>query len=290
MAVEIWKPSCNPEHMAESQPTIARRSLGRALERHRKSKGFTRAQAGRAIGYSGQTIQRIEEGTQATRPLVVEKLCSLYETPHHEMSHLTTLAVRGKEKGWWEPYFDIGTEQTSRPKIPLFLETEQAALRIRVLELQVIPGLLQSPEYLRELQAAQLPMPEDVLESWRALRTHRQKLLYSRSPLPRLEFLIGKAAIDYLEGLPSEIRDGQIERLRDTAALPSAEVRVITELHAATAGAFNILYPGDESEPFVFLDAADVCRYLEQRRIVSMFDQTFRSAREKSVPVEEYLR
>lgn len=276
--------------MPESQPTIARRSMGRALERHREAKGLSRAEAGRAIGYSGQTIQRIEEGTQATRALVIEKLCDLYGVTGAEMSHLTTLAARGKERGWWEPYFDIGAEETSRPKIPLFLETEQAALQIRVLETEVIPGLLQTQEFLRELQAVQLPMPEDVAESWRGLRTHRQKLLYNRVPLPHLEFLIGRAAIEYLDAMPAAVRDGQISRLREVAAMENVEIRIITRLHAATTGAFNLLYPGDETAPFVFMDAADGCRYIEQRQLVSMYEQMFLSAREKSESAEEYLR
>ncbi|WP_199035487.1 helix-turn-helix domain-containing protein [Glycomyces salinus] len=276
--------------MTASQPTIARRSLGRALERHRESNGLTRAQAGREIGYSGQTIQRIEEGTQATRSMVVEKLCELYCIKGAELSHLTTLAVRGKERGWWEPYFDIGAEKTSRPKIPLFLETEQVALQIRVLETEVIPGLLQTPEYLRELQDAYLEMPDEVAESWRALRTHRQKLLYNRSPLPEIQFLIGRAAIDYLGEMPPEVREGQLNRLREVAARGSAEIKIITRVHAAASGAFNLLYPGDETPPFVFMDAADGCRYIEQPQLVSMYEQTFSSACDRSVPVEEYLR
>lgn len=264
--------------------------MGRALERHREACGLTRAEAGRAIGYSGQTIQRIEEGTQATRSLVVEKLCDLYGVSAREMSHLTTLAVRGKERGWWEPYFDVGSKEVSRPRIPLFLETEQESIRIRVIELEVVPGLGQTEEYLRELQEAQLPMSDEVAVSWRGLRTHRQKLLYGRRVPPRLEFLIGKAAIDYLDQMPRGVRDGQIARLLEIDAMPSAEVRIITAVHAATAGAFNLLTPRGEAPPFVFMDTADGCRYIEQPALVSMYEQIFTSARDKSVSAEEYLR
>lgn len=276
--------------MSESQPTIARKGMGRALERHREARGLSRAEAGRAIDYSGQTIQRIEEGTQATRAIVVEKLCDLYGIDDAEMSHLTSLAARGKERGWWEPYFDIAAGETSRPKIPLFLETEQAARQIWVLETEVIPGLLQTPEYLRQLQSVQLAMREEVAESWRGLRTHRQQLLYSRAPLPRLEFLIGKAAIDYLDAMPTDVRDEQRARLLEVAAMRGASIRVLTRIHAATAGAFNLLYPGDDGEPFVFTDGADGCRYIEQPGLVSMYEQIFESARDMSIPIEEYLR
>jgi len=276
--------------MSESQPTISRRSLGRTVWRRREEKGISRAQLGRAIGYSGQTVQRIEEGTQATRSIVVEKICAELGIGNVEMSHLTTLAARGTERGWWEPYFDTGTEQTSRPKIPLFLETEQTAMRIRVVETEVMPGLLQTPEYLQALQDAQLPMPDEVAQSWRALRTKRQEMLYSRRVLPRLEFVIGKAAIDYLETLDEPVRDGQLNRLREVSAMQNAQIRVLIGLHAATAGSFNILYPGDETEPFVFSDAADGCRYIEQPQLVSMYESIFGSVQIKSTTLEEYLR
>lgn len=290
MGLEMWKSSCEPRVMPESQPTIARRNMGRALERHRESKNLTRAQAGREIGYSGQTLQRIEEGTQATRSMVVEKLCGLYNIDTAEMSHLTTLAVRGKEPGWWEPFFDIVTEETSRPRIPLFLETEQVARRILVLELTVVPGLLQTLEYLREIQAVQIAMIEEAAESWRALRTKRQELLYSRSPLPEMQFLLGRPVIDFLEGMPSSVRDGQIARLVEVNAMPQASIRVLTRMHPGAAGSFNLLFTDDEADAFGFADADDGCRYIPQPQLVSMYGQMFTAAHDMSVPLEEYLQ
>lgn len=276
--------------MTESQPTIARRNLGRALQRHRKLQGLNRTQAGKALDYSIQTMTRIEEGTQATRSLLVEKLCELYGIDDEEMSHLTSLASRGKERGWWEPYFDVGSEETSRPKIPLFLEVEQTARKICVIETEVVPGLLQTSGYLTVLQEAHLPMPKNVSERWQGLRTRRQELLYGRTPFPTLEFIIGRAAIDYLYAMEAGVRDAQIRRLREVSAMRNVTIRILTQLHAASAGGFNIPYPGDGSDPFVFMDASDGCRYIEDRRIVSMFEQTFVSARPKSIPLEEYLR
>lgn len=250
---------------------------------------MTRTALGKALGYSIQTITRIEEGTQATRSRVVEDICEVLGFDDDEMSHLTGLAARGHQRGWWEPYFDVGASQTSRPKIPLFLEAEQNSYRVVVVEESVIPGLLQIQEYLRLLQAAQLSMLDEVAERWRALRTRRQEMLYSRPVLPQLDFLIGRGAIDYLDELPAAVRDAQIARLLEVSAMENVGIRVLTGLHAATAGAFNILYPDDDTEPFVFMDAADGCRYVELPQLVFMYEQIFESAQSKSVTLEEYL-
>lgn len=276
--------------MTAQQPTIARRSLGRALTRHREAKGLTRAEAGRSITYSWQTMQRIEEGKQATRPLVVEKLCSLYGITGAEMSHLTGLAARAKERGWWEPYIDGGTKEGTRPDFPLFLETEQIATHIRVLETEVIPGLLQTEAYLLALQAAQLPMPEDVAAGVRALRTHRQRLMAERADDPRQEYLFSRSAIDHLEALPADAAEEQRDRLLAAAEVENVQIRVIASLHAGAAGAFAVLAPPEEEPPFVYIDDLDGCRYIEDLDVVSTYDRAFTLAWDKSVPIKEYLR
>lgn len=273
--------------MAE-QPTLARRSLGAALRRLRESAGQSPKDVGDAIGVSRQTIARIEAGQQATHILQAKALCEHLGATAAQKSHLCDLAVRGKEKGWWEPYTS-GSAEPTRPNFPLFLETEQVAVHIRVLETEVVPGLLQTPEYLLALQSAQLPQPPDLAESVRGLRTHRQKLMADRDDEPRVEFLISRAAIDYLDGLGADVAAGQRERLAEAAEGPNVDVRVITRLHAGTAGAFAILTP-PEVPPFVYIDDLDGCRYVEDVDIVSVYERAFGAARDMSVPIEEYLR
>jgi transcriptional regulator with XRE-family HTH domain len=282
-----WDTSC----MSEAQPTLARRDLGIRLKGHRERKGLTDKQAAELLGYNVKTITRIEAGTHGTRRLVVESLVKHYGITQDEASYLLALVVRGSERGWWEDYVDKGTKQGTRPDFPLFLESEQIASLIQVLETEVIPGLLQTPEYLLALQAAQLDIPPGVAEAVRGLRTIRQKLIYNRAVPPRMEFCVGEGAFRYLDQLPGPVRDGQISRILEVAAMPNVELRVITQLHAGAAGAFNIITPSNGADSFVFIDLMDGCRYVEDDHIVSMYGQAFRAARdEKTVPVEEYLR
>jgi DNA-binding XRE family transcriptional regulator len=275
--------------MSEAQPTLARRDLGIRLKGHRERVPLTPKQAADLLGYTVKTITRIEAGTHGTRRLVVEALVKHYGIEQDEASHLLSLVVRGAERGWWEDYVDKGTKEGTRPDFPMFLESEQIADHIRVLETEVVPGLLQTSEYLVSLQEAQLPIPPDVAEAVRGLRTHRQKLIYGRARPPRMEFLIGEGAIRYLDHLPDSVRDGQIRRLLEVAAMPNADVRVITQLHAGAAGAFNIITPSGGA-PFVFGDLLHGCLYVEDPDIVSTYARSFAAAVGKSEPAEEYLR
>jgi transcriptional regulator with XRE-family HTH domain len=264
------------------QPTLARRALALAFARIRLEHKQTPQQVGAAIGVSRQTVTRIEEGDKASRILTVKALCDHYGVSREEKSRLCELATRGQEKGWWEPYFDKARGTITAPKSPLFLETEREAVRIWVLELEVIPGLLQTMEYLRALQNAGLSMPEEIADAAQGLRAHRQTLLDERADSPQLEFIIGHAAMTYLEQLPAEVRDGQLSRIREVAARANVTVRVLNRLHAATAGSFTVLEPADDMPPFVYLDAVDGCRYVEDPDVVSLYERTFAAARESA--------
>lgn len=273
--------------MSDAQPTLAKRDLGIRLKGHRERTGLTDKEAASLLGYNVKTIQRIEAGSHGTRQPVVESLVKHYGISQEEASHLYGLVLRGAERGWWEDYIDKGSGKETRPDFPMFLESEQVATLICVFENEVVPGLLQTLEYLEALQAAQLSISPDVAEAVRGLRVRRQKLL-GRSDAPAMVFLIGEGAMRYLNRLPQQVRDGQLARLREVAAMPNAEIRVVTELHAAAAGGFAVLAP-PKMPPLVYVDHLDGCRYIENTEVVSVYERAFAAARPKSVPIEEYL-
>ncbi|TQL75459.1 helix-turn-helix protein [Stackebrandtia endophytica] len=269
--------------MAHMQPTVARRALGSSMRKLREAAGITRSQAAHAIGYSPQTIQRIEEGAQATRDHQVERLGRLYDAPPALMSEMYRYALDGNRRGWWQAH-----KEGIPSEFPLFLEAEHDASRIRVLETEYIPGLLQTPEYLRAVQDAQPPLPSARAEAVRVLRSQRQELLFGRRRLPEMEFLIGRSTLDYLHDLP-EVRRGQVERLTQIDAISEVRIRVIVGLHAAMAGSFNILTPATNSVSFAYVDSVDGCRYIEDHAVVSLYERTFNHVRSSAITLEEYL-
>ncbi len=238
---------------------------------------------------SRKTIDRIEKGVQGTKRPVIESLCRHYEVDDKERSYLLALWARSSERGWWEAYFDASNEEVINPEFPLFLESEQIATLIRVFESELIPGLLQTPDYLFALQAVQLPIPPEVAARIRALRVERQKLMFRRIDNPELEFLIGVGAMHYLMRLPAGVRDGQIARLRELNALANVSIRIVTGLHPAAGNPFNLLTTTSDMPPIAYLESRDGCRYIERSEVVFFFERLFASAREKSEDLEEYL-
>lgn len=272
-----------------SHPTISRRGLGKRLKQRRIEAGLSEQQAADLLGYTLKSVRRIEAGTQGTKQTTIEAFVKHYNIAPEEASYLQTLRVRGAERGWWEDYIDKGTKEDTRPDFPMFLEAEQIARLIRVYESDLIPGLLQTREYLQALQAIQLPIPPEVAEDVLKLRERRQELFQGRTDAPRMQFLIGESAIRYLLRLDARTRDGQLARLREVARMSGVQIRVVTQLHAAAAGSFAVLNTPDEFPPIAYTDHLDGCRYLEDVDVTSRYEQAFAAAWELSVPIEEYL-
>jgi len=265
------------------QPTLARRALGRGLRRLREAAGMTIPEAAAEIRYSRQTVTRIERGEQPTRTQQVESLCGVYGAPPEQLSYLTALAFASSQRGWWEAH-----KEGAFPEFRVYAEAEQEAAVIQVFEPEFIPGIAQTEDYVRALQATDPPPSPDQATAIREFRLKRQDLLYARKPAPRIEMVIGMSAIGYLDHDPA-LRDAQIDKLRRLGQLPGVDVRIAARLHAAMGTAFTVLTPGqDDGPPFAYMDAMDGCRYVEETVVVSHYQRAFVRAREVASPIKEY--
>lgn len=107
--------------------------------------------------------------------------------------------------------------------------SEAAANRVGVYQPSLIPGLVQTPAYARELLA--LPggpmasgASQDEVEALVAERRARQELLYE--PGRRVELVINEAALHNRPGSRDTMR-GQLEQLATLAGLATIELGVI---------------------------------------------------------------
>jgi transcriptional regulator with XRE-family HTH domain len=119
--------------------TVPRRQLGRYLRRAREEAQVTVKAAADALEWSTPRIWRIENGTVGMRALDVKAMCELYEASPELTEALTALARETKAKGWWQSYGDALPSW-----FELYVGLEAAASRIRYLQSDVVPGLLQT--------------------------------------------------------------------------------------------------------------------------------------------------
>lgn len=262
---------------------LAKLALGDMITRIRERSGLGRPDVAAELGVDTETVRRWELGKNAPKRHVIESLVNIIGITPPEMSRMTALSMDSKQRGMFEG-------NNVPPHLRVFYESEATAVRIRSIGLEYFPGLLQTRAYHRAAQDAQLPIEDELAANLRELRTRRQEITFGRDPLPEMQFLIGRAALLYLDDYP-EVRDEQIARLLEIDALPEAEVRVVNGFHAAMLGSFTILTarPETGARPFAYVEAIDGGRYVEGH-VVSEYEATFEAVRNsQSVNIKEVL-
>lgn len=267
----------------QGTPALAKIALGDRISGARQRAGLSRAQLAEALGVGDETVRRWEIGESVPKQYAVKALAEVLDIPPAEFARMTTLVLDAKGRGLFEG-------NTVAPNLRLFYESEATAVRIRSIGLESLPGLLQTRAYQRANQDAQLPIDDERAAGLRELRTRRQEINFGRHPLPKMEFVIGRAALSYLDDYP-DLRDEQIARIREVDAMPQVGVRVVSGFHAAMPGSFTILTPPAENgvRPFVYVEAIDGGRYIEGN-VVSEYEAAFEKvSASQSVTIEEVL-
>jgi transcriptional regulator with XRE-family HTH domain len=253
-------------------PTVLRILLGSQLRRLREERGIGRDDAGYAIRASGSKISRLELGRVSFKIRDVEDLLTLYGVTHAETRDaLLSLARQANTPGWWHKYGDVLPEW-----FQVYVGLEEAATLIRTYEVQFVPGLLQTEEYVRAIATAGYPgTPAEEVERRVSLRMTRQEHL-TRPQGPRLWAVVDEAVLRRPIG-GRDVMRGQIERLIEATKLPNVTLQVLPFRaggHSAEAGAFTILrFPEPDLPDVVYLEQLTSALYLDKQDDVEKYLQ-----------------
>src|SRR5215831_15465949 len=265
---------------------VARRALGRRLQRLREASGKTRREVAEAqLGMSEPTLHRIETGKVPVTAANVRALCWLYGLDQSVTEALAELAIGTAKAEWWD----------ASALIPdwfkLYIGLEASATQICSYDGEIVPGEFQTEEYAAAVFGAEKNADEEGVRRHITLRMQRQSALFDRDPEPRLITVLGEGALTRPVGGPDVLRR-QIEHLRDTAQRHHVEVRVLpfsVGAHAAMAGAFRILDFEDPEDPdIVYLESHVGALYLEEPAEVAEYRRIFELIQTDSVPLDEF--
>ena len=251
-------------------PTVRRMLVGAQLRRLRTDKGITREQAAEAIRASEWKIHRLENGQVGFKERDIVDLLALYGVDDPvEVVEFVILAREANAPGWWHDFGDL-LPQWFRA----YVDLESAARLIRTYEGQLIPGLLQTEDYMRALVGA-AGLPDSPAEAERrvALRLGRQALL-DRRDAPRLWAVVDEAALRRPVGGPKVMR-AQLERLIEATEQPNVTLQVLpfgAGAHPAMVGAFSVLRFADQELPdVVYVEHLNNASYLDRREEVERY-------------------
>jgi hypothetical protein len=228
---------------ASASPTVRRRRLAAELRRLRGAR--TGGEVATALAWSPAKISRYELGQTNFPPDEVEKLLDFYGVAEPRRGQLLTLAAEAGQRGWWEEYADV-----LAPEFMEFIGLEAEADSMAHWQVGVIPGLLQTEEYARELNIGYrsvIPTPPGVLERLVRVRMIRQELL-SREPPFRLSVVMDESVLLRKIG-DRVLMHAQLLRLAAAADLPNVGLRVMPLSNRETslvADSFTILSFGSQ--------------------------------------------
>lgn len=173
---------------------------------------------------------------------------------------------------WWDVY-----KSTAHPDYLEMVSHEQAASEIMQYQSLHVPGLLQTPDYAREVLSFQnAPARAELLLE---LRMRRQALL-SGAACPKMSVVLDEFVLK--RGRPETLRY-QLDHLRMFTAIYPVQVRVIPAMLLAADPPFMVIEPGG----FVFAEMADGGNSGgDADRTRWLFGEKW----DMAVPLEEYLR
>jgi transcriptional regulator with XRE-family HTH domain len=259
--------------------------VGAKLRRLRTDLGLSREEAAEAIRASEWKIHRLENGQVGFKERDLVDLLARYEvTDPEEIAELLAMAREANTPGWWQRYTDV-LPQWFRA----YVDLESAAALIRTYEGQLVPGLLQTDDYMRAvIQGAHLDESAEEVGRRVRLRMARQTLLTREHP-PRLWAVVDEAALRRPVG-GREVMRGQVERLVEAAKLPNVTIQVLgfdSGAHPAMVGSFSVLrFPDQELPDVVYLEHLTSASYLNKPEEVDRYLHVMESICVRAAPPE----
>lgn len=184
--------------------------FGQRLRTLRDERGWTQEELGERMGCTGTHISAVETGR---RP------------PTQRFS-----AAADKAFGTGDKFERQGRAARHTPWLegfPEFVAHEASAAEVRLFELGIVPGLLQTPEYAAAITVGAVrrgAITEQQAEDRLALLTKRQASL-DRTPAPQIYAVLDESCVRRLVGGPQVMAD-QLDRLAVFADLPSTVLQV----------------------------------------------------------------
>ena len=200
------------------------RYFGHQVRRARRGAGWTLTEFGQRIGYDPGQISRIENGK---RP------------PTELFAQMCDRAFPDRD-GWFsEFYAESRTWIATPPWFRSWVVHEQHAATLRIWQLGVLSGLLQTEEYARAILTVEPGVTDDDVGARLTARLARQAILARDDP-PAAWFLVDEAALRRCIGSPG-VMAAQLAHLGGVARLPNVTIQVVPNIaHAGLLGGFAV--------------------------------------------------
>ena len=249
--------------MDDDEPTVRSRELGLALHRAMRVAGMNQTALAGKLKWAPSRVSRMLSGKRRASLVDISAVLAVLDITGPKRQELLRIAADAAQPGWWQEYGD---------RLPTELRTlsdhESAAIAITNFETTVVPGLLQTADYMGALMAVQPSIPVAEIGERMEVR-RRRKEVFENSAIFRFfldEYVVRRT------GAGREIMSGQVHHLLRMSVRPNVEIRVIPDavgFHAAFQP-FHLM-EFTEMSPVVHIEDQTSVLFLERPDTVAAY-------------------
>ncbi|MBM7772473.1 transcriptional regulator with XRE-family HTH domain [Actinokineospora baliensis] len=246
------------------QPTIMARGLGGELRLLRKGRKLSCQAVAAQLGWQASKLSRMETGKQGIRPADVASLLVVYGVTGRDRDRLIKLAERSDDTGYWENQSALSAESKTLMRI------EREATDIVIFEPLVIPGLVQTGDYVRAMMRVCNVADQDI-DSRVAARLARQAILTKDEP-PNLKLIVDEFVLHRVLASPKSMAR-QLRHILEVVEQGATTLQVLPlslRGHSGLDGSYTLL-DFTSNKPVVYLDHKVSGLFLEEDAHIEFF-------------------
>lgn len=270
----------------ENNPVVQQRRLRGELRKAREQAKLTQAQVAEEMDWSVSKVIRIETGAVGLSITDLRALLQLYGVEDRAaIDVLVEMGKASRRRAWWDGFREFLNETMIK-----FIGLESSASIFRQYQDEVVPGLLQTSDYVRAIQDL-YDTDAAVIEKRIEVRIKRQEILDPGNPA-KFFFVVDERVFRRVVGGPEVMRE-QLERLREFNRQSNISIQVIpfsAGLHVGLKlGSFSVLeFPGDDQDHVAAVEQASAGLVLEDRpELVSEYVEAFLQLEDVAVSQDE---
>jgi transcriptional regulator with XRE-family HTH domain len=258
----------------EPESSDSLRTFGAVVQALREFNELSREEFGRLVGFSKHTVASVELGRRMPDVDFVEAA----ESATGNTGALRRAAVHlVRQKGlaaWFREWARL----------------EKTAITLYTYESRMIPGLLQTEAYARQLFIDQLPpLSDEQIEANWAARAERQRLLRER-PNTAFSFIVEEHVLLRQTGGAQVARDA-IDHLLETAKLRNVEIQImplVQTSHAGLHGPFRLLET-PKHRWFGYSEGQESGQLITDAKVISGLQSRYARMRSQALTIQDSM-
>ncbi|SFE29128.1 Helix-turn-helix domain-containing protein [Actinopolyspora alba] len=265
--------------MGTSEPTMHRIQLGMELEQLRTQAGKEREEVAERLGWYPTKVGKVETGAATLSAAEIEVLLGYFEVDETTAERVRQLGKEARRRGSYGKVSDWARS---------YVGMEAGAAEILLFAEELIPGLLQTEDYAREVAKASVLAKAPDIDQLVKRRVQRREKLYSTDP-PRLSVILGEAALRRRIG-GAEVMHEQLDLLLELAEFQHVTLQVLpfsTGSHASLGTSFTILRLHNNRKHTIYVEDITSADYLDRPHHLDTYNLVYERLRMDALGLHE---